>query len=35
MGTARFGLGYGLFSESNRINDEQLAKIFSVAKQYG
>ena len=35
IGTARFGLGYGLFSESNRINDEQLAKIFSVAKQYG
>ena len=26
---------YGLFSESTRINDEQLAKIFSVAKQHG
>ena len=35
IGTARFGVGYGLFSESSRISDEQLAKIFSVAKQHG
>jgi aryl-alcohol dehydrogenase-like predicted oxidoreductase len=35
IGTARFGVGYGLFSESSRINDEQLAEIFSVAKQHG